>query len=141
VLAAKAKEIVVIPAAEVKFQPIDPNDKEGKGTLISVVFGDLKKKAPIGLLLKVPAGSRSGPHTNTSDNYYVGITGLAHNFAPGADEGSALGPGGTWFQPGKMVHDHHCEEKGGPCLSFVYMPNGFDFMSAKAVPEAKPAKK
>ena len=60
-----------------------------------------------------------------------------HNFAPGGDEGKALGPGGHWFQPGKMVHDNHCEEKGGTCLSFVYMPKGFDFMPAKVDAPAK----
>ena len=42
--AAKGKEIVVTPAAEVKFEPLDPADKEMKGPSYSVVFGDMKKK-------------------------------------------------------------------------------------------------
>ena len=102
------------------------------------MFGDLKKKGqPVGILLKVPAGGRSGAHSHTSDDYVVGITGMTHDFVPGGDEGKALGPGGHWFQPGKMVHDNHCEEKGGTCLSFVYLPKGFDMIPAKA--DAKPA--
>ena len=137
VFAAKAKEIVVTPAAEVKFQPLDPNDKEAKGPQIAIVFGDVKKKGPVGILIKTPPGGRSGPHAHTSDDYAIGITGLAHNFVPGGDEGKPLGPGGYWSQPGKMDHDNYCEEKGGPCLSFVYMPNGFDILPAKAAPTAK----
>lgn len=137
--AAKGKEIVVTPAAEVKYEPMDPTDKEMKGASYSVVFGDVKKKgSPVGILLKVPAGGRSGPHSHTSDDYVVGITGMTHDFVPGGDEGKALGAGGHWFQPGKMVHDNHCEEKGGTCLSFVYLPKGFDIIPAKPVAADKP---
>jgi hypothetical protein len=136
--AAKGKEIVVTPAADVKFEPMDPADKDGKGPSFAVVFGDLKKKGtPVGILLKVPAGGRAGAHSHSSDDYVVGITGMTHDFVPGGDEGKALGPGGHWFQPAKMVHDNHCEEKGGTCLSFVYLPKGFDMIPAKV--EAKPA--
>jgi hypothetical protein len=140
VMAAKNKEIVLTPAADVKFQPMDPNDKEGKGPQISVVFGDPKKKAPIGFLLKVPAGMKAGAHSHSSDDYAVIVKGTMHNFAPG-DEGKGLTAGGTWFQPGKMVHDNHCEA-GSECLQFVYMPNGLDFIPAKteAKADAKPAK-
>jgi hypothetical protein len=136
----KAKEIAVTPAADVKFMPIDPNDKEGKGPQISLVFGDLKKKGPVGVLLKTMPGFRPGPHSHTSDDYVIGITGLTHNYLPGGDEGKPLGPGGFWFQPGKMDHDNHCEDKGGPCMSFVYMPNGWDFIPAKAAAEPKAKK-
>jgi hypothetical protein len=138
--AAKGKEIVVTPAADVKFEPLDPNDKEMKGPSYSVVFGDMKKKGqPIGFLLKMPAGSHAGAHTHTSDDYVVGITGLSHNFAAGGDEGKPIGPGGHWFQPGKVAHDNFCEPKGGPCMSFVYMAKGFDFTPAKVDAKAAPA--
>jgi hypothetical protein len=150
VAAAAKKEIVVTPAADLKFEPLDPKDTEVKGPAMSVVFGDVKKKGQaIGFLLRIPAGGKAGPHTHTSDDYVVGITGLIHDFAPGPEEGKPLGPGGHWFQPGKMVHDNDCEAKGGTCLSFVYMPKGFDFIPAKtdakaaaaapAAPAAKPA--
>ena len=138
--AAKGKEIVVTPAAEVKFEPLDPNDKEMKGPSMAVVFGDVKKKGqPVGILLHMPPGARPGPHSHTSDDYVVGITGVNHDFAPGGDEGKPLNAGGFWFQPGKVVHDNHCEEKSGPCLQFVYLPKGFDFIPAKA--DAKTAAK
>jgi hypothetical protein len=129
VFAAKNKEIVLTQDSDLKFQPLDPTDKEGKSPLISVVFGDMKKKGPIGYLLKVPAGTTSPAHMHTSDDYAVVIKGALNNYAPGA-EGKALGPGGTWFQPAKVAHVNHCEP-AAPCEVFVYMPNGFDFMPAK----------
>lgn len=138
--AGKDKEIVLTPAADVKFQPLDPNDKEGKGPQLSVVFGDIKKKGPLGFLLKLPPGFKPGPHSHTSDDYAVVIQGSGRNFAPGPDEGKAIEPGGTWFQPGKMVHDNHCASTT-PCLVFVYTPKGFDFIPAKPAGEDKAAKK
>jgi quercetin dioxygenase-like cupin family protein len=92
VFAAKSKEIVVTPDSEVKFQPLDPTDTEGKGTQISVVFGDLKKKGPVGYLLKVPAGATSPAHTHTSDDYAVVVKGAMSNHPPGA-ESKLLSPG------------------------------------------------
>jgi quercetin dioxygenase-like cupin family protein len=147
VFAAKSKEIVLTQDSDLKFQPLDPTDKEGKSPQISVVFGDLKKKGPIGYLLKVPAGTKSPAHTHSSDDYAVVIKGALNNYAPGA-EGKALGPGGTWFQPAKVAHVNHCEGSA-PCEVFVYMPTGFDFMPApsdakadsKAETKAEGAKK
>jgi hypothetical protein len=126
-----AKEIVATPAADVKFMPLDPNDKELKGPQISVVFGDMKKKGtPLGFLLKLPAGFKPGPHTHTSDDYAVIVSGTMHNFAAGGDEGKAIEAGGTWFQPGKVPHDNHCASTV-PCVFFVYTPKGFDFLPVK----------
>jgi quercetin dioxygenase-like cupin family protein len=130
VFAAKNKEIVVTPDSEVKFQSFDPTDKEGKGPQISVVFGDLSKKGPIGYLLKVPAGEISPAHTHTSDDYAVVIKGAMSNYAPGTED-KALAAGGTWFQPRGVAHINHCQA-GAPCEVFVYMANGFDFAPAKA---------
>jgi quercetin dioxygenase-like cupin family protein len=128
--AAKNKEIVVTPDSEVKFQGFDPTDKEGKGPQISVLFGDLGKKGPIGYLLKVPAGDISPAHTHTSDDFAVVIKGAMSNYAPGTQD-KALAPGGTWFQPSGVAHINHCHA-GAPCEVFVYMANGFDFAPANA---------
>ena len=104
-----AKEIAVTPAADVKFMPLDPNDKEGKGPQISVISGDMKKKGtPLLFLLKLPPGFKPGPHTHTSDDYAVVVQGSMHNFAAGGEEGKAVDVGGTWYQPGKVAHDNHC---------------------------------
>jgi len=129
------KEIMVMPSADVKYMPLDPNDKEGKGPQISVVFGDMKKKGtPMGFLLKLQPGFKPGPHTHTSDDYAVVVQGSMHNFAAGGDEGKAVDAGGTWFQPGKVAHDNHCASTT-PCVIFVYVPKGFDFLPVKAAAE------
>jgi anti-sigma factor ChrR (cupin superfamily) len=129
VWAAKKKQIVLVSPEEVKFNPLNPKDTEGKGPQAAVVFGSLKKKAPVGVLIKFPPDGRTGPHTHTSDDSVVVVKGTMHNFAPG-DEGKGIGPGGWWKQPGKMVHDNHCEP-GSECLVFVYFAHGFDFKPAK----------
>jgi Domain of unknown function (DUF4437) len=134
VWAERSDKIVLVPPDEVKFSPLDPNDKEGKGPQAAVVFGNMKKRAPVGLLLKLPPDGRPGPHTHSSDDYAVIIKGTMHNFSPG-DEGKGIGPGGWWKQPGKMVHDNHCEA-GSECLLFVYLPRGFDFKPAKVAKAA-----
>jgi quercetin dioxygenase-like cupin family protein len=113
----------------VKFQSFDPTDKEGKGPQIAVVFGDMRKKGPIGYLLKIPAGAASPAHIHSSDDYAVVIKGALSNYAPGTED-KALPPGSTWFQPAQVGHINHCAA-GAPCEVFVYMANGFDFAPAK----------
>jgi hypothetical protein len=124
-------------AKDTKFVPLDPKDTAGKGPQVSVVFGDMTKKEPIGFFLKLPAGFKPGPHTHTSDDYAVIVQGTVHNFKPGKDEGPGVTVGGSWFQKGGEVHDNDCEKssKDG-CIIYVVMPTGFDFK-----PAAEPAKK
>jgi len=119
----------------VKYQPLDPGDKEGKGPQIAMVFGDMKQKAPVGFLFKVPAGFRPGPHIHTQDYYSVVLEGTVHDFAPGSDEGKAIGPGGHWFQAGKAPHDNHCASKTS-CVIFIYSPAGYDYIPIKAATAA-----
>jgi uncharacterized protein DUF4437 len=122
---AGPKDAVSTPSKDQKWTPLDPKAGD-KGPQVSVVFGDMKKKAPIGFFLKIPKDFKPGPHTHASDDYAVVVSGKAHNFpAPGTDEGPAVDPGGSWFQPGGKPHDNHCEA-GSECVIFVYMPNGFD---------------
>jgi Domain of unknown function (DUF4437) len=127
---AGAPAIRLTPADQIKYQPLDP--KAGAaGPQVAVVFGQMNKKAPIGILLKTPAGFKPGPHLHTSDNHVVVVRGTAHNFAAGGPEGSGIGPGGTWFQPGNADHDNHCTPTA-ECLLFVYLPKGFDFKPPKS---------
>jgi len=123
--------IIVTPAPDVKYQPLDPNDSQRQGPQISVLFGDFAKKAPVGFLFKVPPGFRPGPHLHTADYYSVVVEGIVHDFAPGsADEGSPIGPGGHWFQAGKVAHDNHCASPT-PCVIFIYSPRGYDYLPIK----------
>ena len=123
----RVPEIVRTPASEVKYQPLDPGAKDGKGPQIAMVFGDMKKKAPVGFLFKVPPGFRPGPHIHTQDYYSVVLQGTVHDFAPGTDEGKAIGPGGHWYQAGNAAHDNHCASTE-PCVIFIYSPEGYDYI-------------
>ncbi|HEY1816015.1 MAG TPA: hypothetical protein VGG74_26890 [Kofleriaceae bacterium] len=114
---------------QAKWIPLDA--KAGaKGPQVSIVFGDLAKKAPIGFLFKTPPGFRPGPHTHSSDDYAVIVSGRMHNFPAGKDMGPALAPGERWHQIANEVHDNYCEPDA-ECVVYVYMPNGFDFKPAK----------
>lgn len=123
-------EIMRTPPAAVKYQPLDPADKDGKGPQVAIVFGDMKKKAPVGFLFKVPPGFRPGPHTHTQDYWSVVLEGTVHDFVPGADEGQPIGPGGFWFQAGRAAHDNHCASDV-PCVIFIYSPVGYDYLPLK----------
>ncbi len=113
-------------AADLKFVPLDPADSSGKGVKISILFGDLKSKGPIGFVSILPAGFHAGRHMHSSDLYLVSIKGLYHQFVPGGSEGKPLGAGGHVFVSGNTWHDNHCDEAGGPCWNYNYYPNGFD---------------
>jgi len=119
----------VIRAPDLKVHAARSNDARGPQT--ATVFGDFKKKAPLGFFLKVPAGFRPGPHTHSSDYQAVVVSGRVHNFLPGGDEGTAADAGATWFQEGKALHDNHCESTS-ECVIFIYMPKGFDFLPGAA---------
>ena len=81
-VAAGPKDIVTTQNKDLKWSPLDPKDTAGKGPQFSVVFGDMKKKAPIGFILKVPAGFKAGPHTHTSDDYATIIQGSKKSARP-----------------------------------------------------------
>ena len=131
----RGPDITRTPAPEVKYQPLDPRDTEGKGPQIAMVFGDMKKPAPVGFLFKVPGGFRPGPHLHTQDYYSVVLQGVVHDFAPGSDEGKGIGPGGHWFQAGKAAHDNHCAS-AEPCVIFIYSPVGYDYIPLKPAASA-----
>jgi hypothetical protein len=119
------------PLPETAFTPLVPQ-LGAKGPQYQVVFGDLsKKKAPIGLLLKIPAGFTPGPHIHSSDYTGVAIAGeLLDTPVGGLDKGERITAGRRWFEPAKNPHDNLCASKVD-CLEFVYFPNGFDTLPVK----------
>ena len=107
--------------------PLVP-DLGDKGPQLQVVFGDLKKKkSPIGLLLKIPAGFTPGPHTHSSSYSGVVIYGELLDAEPGElASAEKLTAGRRWTERANHPHDNQCTAKG-ECLEFVYFPKGFDF--------------
>jgi hypothetical protein len=103
-----------------------------KGPQFQVVFGDLtKKKSPVGILLKVPAGFTPGPHTHSSDYTGIMIYGELLDTEPGKlASGEKLTAGRRWSEAANHPHDNQCTT-AGECLEFVYFPKGFDFKPVK----------
>ena len=123
---ALAPHFTVRTANELQFVPTRPDLGE-MSPMVSVLFGNMLKPGPTGLMVKLPAGFTPGPHTHTSDDYVVVLSGKMHNFAPGPDHGKTIGQGGFWHQVGDVPHDNICRE-GAECTFFGYFPNGFDFI-------------
>jgi len=140
---AGPKDITINQMKDLKWTPISPAGD--KGPQVSFVSGDDKTKGFVAFYLKLPAGFKPGPHTHTSDYCSVVVQGTMHDWkTPGTDEGPAIGPGGSWCQPGGQPHDNDCEasSKDG-CIGFVTMPKGFDFKPVveKKAPGKEPAPK
>lgn len=135
-LLSKATEIpsdtsiqaLIMAPDELVFVPIDSNDKERKGVMIHVLFGDLNKKGPVSFLARLPNGFSAGWHSHTSDSYLTVIKGTYHEWCRGEVEGKAIGAGGTIFMPANKVHNNRAEAdtKDGYTLNYAYWPNGFD---------------
>ena len=103
---------------------------EGRGPQISVVFGDMKKKAHSAFYSRFHRASglvrTRIRRTTTASSAKAPV----HDFGAGSAEGSPLGPGGHWFQPGNVPQDNHCASTT-PCVMFIYTPHGFDFIPVK----------
>jgi hypothetical protein len=124
VASSRAKTAMLTQADDVKWTPLVP-DLGAKGPQLSVVFGDTKK-GPVGLLLKIPAGFKSGPHTHSSDYWGVVLNGTMHDYAPGTLEAAKhMEKGSWWTEPSELPHENFCSE-AGDCEIFAYFPNGFD---------------
>ncbi len=126
-----APSITMTTTTDLNFVPLDAKDTTGKGPKIALLFGELKTQAPVAFLAWLPPGYRAGPHSHRSDSYLVGIKGRYHEFSPGQKEGKPMGIGGHLRCPANVVHDNHCDAKGGPCLNYAYYPNGFDVQHPK----------
>lgn len=125
---------VVTTLADAKWMPLDP--KNPKGIQISVVQGD-PTKGPHTILLKMPAGSKSGVHSHTADYSAVVLQGTPTHSDTDVDA-KPLAAGTTWFQPGKQNHNNNCPG-AQDCISFISMAGPSDFIPA--APPPAPAKK
>lgn len=113
-----------IPSADVKWAPLVPQ-LGAKGPQFSVVFGD-PRTGPAGMLLKLPAGFTSGPHTHSSEYQGVVISGEFVDTDPGnVAKAEKLGPGAQWSEAANRPHDNTCSPKS-ECLLFVYFPKAVD---------------
>jgi hypothetical protein len=138
--AAKAKQAIVTPAADIKWETLMG------GLQIAKLWGDRDKGPEYGALLKFPGGADSGMHAHTGDYHAVSLQGTwVHTIEGETAPAKELPPGSYVFQPGKQMHGDLCKGKVD-CVIFVHQHAKGDFIPAKkpaekaaAAPAAAPA--
>jgi len=123
----------VAPAVDTGWSPFPDYDQAGGAKLI-VVFGDLSRTEPTGVLMAFPAGSKQGMHRHSlGGSYGVVVQGVVHNLmGMSGEKGPALKPGSFWSLRDE-AHDHYCDAEDG-CIAFMYMRNGWDFRRVEPSP-------
>ena len=107
----------------IPWKPVDP--KNHPGLMMSVVWGNPNKGASL-ILQKYPAGMESGWHWHTAAYEGVVVQGkFTHTFKGAAPETG--GPGSTYSQAERQVHDDRCEE-GAECIIVAYFHGTRDFI-------------
>jgi quercetin dioxygenase-like cupin family protein len=123
---AAKKEIVLIPAEDLKWEEMAPPPgapKDGPTVSIAKVTGDPNKGAYAGFA-KLPAGQQHPLHTHSSDVKAVVISGTFTVTPEGGTE-KKIGPGGYFFVPANMKHSSSCAA-GAPCVLYQEGPGKFD---------------
>ena len=126
--AAAGKAPVFMPAADLKWAPLDTT--RAPGVMSADVWGDHTTGA-FGGFTKFPAGFQTPLHTHTSDYRIVVIKGTFLQTPEGKPE-VRLGPGSYLFQPGGSYrHTTGCD-KASECLVFISSDGKFDLIAAEA---------
>jgi quercetin dioxygenase-like cupin family protein len=114
VYAGAAGPMVVVPASEARFAPVDPARPDA--AQMAVLWGD-PQTGPSAVLLKFKKSN--GPlHVHSSDYHLVVLQGTMKHWAEGQEAAArALEPGSFWFQPGNQAHGDAC--LSDECLMYV----------------------
>jgi Domain of unknown function (DUF4437) len=106
----------------IPWKPLNPKQP---GLQMFVVWGNPNEGASE-IVQKFPAGWDSGWHWHTAAYEGVVVQGKwTHTFKGAAPETG--GPGSTYSQPARQVHDDKCEE-GAECIIVAYFHGKRDFM-------------
>ena len=125
---ATATAPVFVPAADLKWAPLDP--AAAPGVMSADVWGDHTKGA-FGGFTKFPAGFMTPLHTHTNEYKIVVIKGTFLQTPEGKPE-VRLGPGSYLMQPaGSYRHTTGCD-KASECLVFISSDGKFDLVAAEA---------
>lgn len=128
VSAQTAKAPVFVPAADLKWVPLDP--AAAPGVMTADVAGD-HTKGPFQGFTKFPAGFMAPLHTHTSDFKIVVISGTFLQ-APEGKPQVRLGPGSYLFQPGgSYKHTTGCD-KASECVVYIDGAGKFDLIPVAA---------
>jgi ChrR-like protein with cupin domain len=113
-----------VPTGDVKWAPLVPQ-LGAKGPQFTVVFGN-PQTGPAGMILRLPAGFNSGPHTHSSDYQGIVISGDFVDTEPGqAAKAERMTPGTQWFEAANRPHENLCASKT-ECVIFAYFPKAVD---------------
>jgi quercetin dioxygenase-like cupin family protein len=126
--AATGKAPVFMPAADLKWAPLDPTG--APGVMSADVWGDHTKGA-FGGFTKFPAGFQTPLHTHTSEYKIVVVSGTFLQ-GPEGKPVVRLGPGSYLVQPaGSYRHTTGCD-KASECVIFIQSEGKFDLIPVAA---------
>lgn len=111
----------VVLTSDLKFQPLNPARGDASPQA-GVLWGDIKKNTPSGVLLKFADGFSSPPHIHNITYRAVVISGNLHNDDPNAAR-TWMGPGSFWTQPAGESHIT-AAKKGGGAVAFLEILEG-----------------
>lgn len=100
--AEQKQSVIVTTADQVSYQPLNPARGDASPQA-GVLWGDITKNVPSGMLLKFAEGFSSPPHIHNITYRAVVIDGEIHNDDPDAAN-MWMGPGTFWTQPAGEVH-------------------------------------
>jgi quercetin dioxygenase-like cupin family protein len=130
-------QIVTMMPADLKWTAFDEKLGVEKSGGYAVLFGD-PNNAPIGVLIKSPAGNPGMPHTHSSSYHGITISGASAHQVNGPAKAKPLPAGSYWFVPGGEPHTSMCPGKE-ECISFAHINTGkFDFAPGTVDPKGKP---
>ncbi|MEO1207579.1 MAG: DUF4437 domain-containing protein [Pseudomonadota bacterium] len=122
IIPAKANATVeVVSSSQLEFIPLNPARGDASPQA-GVLWGDIRKDVPSGVLLKFAKGFSSPPHIHNITYRAVVISGAIHNDDPGAER-MWMGPGSFWTQPAGENHITAAQSDGG-AMAFLEILKG-----------------
>ena len=110
----------VIQRSELKFISLNPARGDA-APQAGLLWGDIRKDVPSGVLLKFASGFSSPPHIHNITYRAVVISGALHNDDPNAKT-MWMGPGSFWTQP--AGEDHITSAAKGGATAFLEIMEG-----------------
>ena len=103
--------VEVVPSSSLEFVPLNPARGDASPQA-GVLWGDIRKDVPSGILLRFAKGFASPPHIHNITYRAVVISGALHNDDPQAER-MWMGPGSFWTQPAGENHITAAPSDGG----------------------------
>ena len=118
-----ASQLVVMPAADMKWTDLDPVG--APGVKVANLWGNHASGGAFGALFKLPAGFAAPLHTHTYDMKVVIVSGTYIQVPDGKPE-FRLGPGSYFLQPGGNYRHTTTCDKASDCVFLVESKGPFD---------------